>query len=426
MANEDLKTLEDKLSYAYDTKIAIHDAIVAKGVDVPEGTVFREYANLISSINTAPPEPPAPEYHVYGVKIEIANSNPESACTYIEDAAGMSAGWNNWKDTDLFSSIKPCILRDGEVVKYLNRDNYTKYEDGSTATLTTLGDDVMVEIPKIGYKMETDGSYHYIYVTDNPNAEGYCYAAHSKNTEGDCDKIYIGAYLAYDSAKLYSASGKSPAVDTALTNFRKDAEFRGDGYELFSFYPLTLLQCLYMIIYKNRNSQTALGAGRTYASAKANTGNTNSNTFCYGSSSGTTRVKFLGIEDFYGNLYQWIDGIYSDSSRNIRTYYKNFEGTDNGSNYQYTVSSGLSSNTFGYISDIQGTNHGGFVIKAKSGSSSTYYTDYAFLYDGRCAYFGGDVSRGAGAGAFLLHLYYSASSPGSNVGARLMYKHLAQ
>lgn len=52
MANENLKTLEDKLSYAYDTKIAIHDAIVAKGVDIPEGTVFRDYAGKIGEIES--------------------------------------------------------------------------------------------------------------------------------------------------------------------------------------------------------------------------------------------------------------------------------------------------------------------------------------------------------------------------------------
>lgn len=52
MANPDLKTLEDKLSYAYDTKLAIKDAIVAKGVDIPEDTTFRDYAAKIVDIKT--------------------------------------------------------------------------------------------------------------------------------------------------------------------------------------------------------------------------------------------------------------------------------------------------------------------------------------------------------------------------------------
>ena len=45
-------TTAEKLAYLADTKTAIKDAIVAKGVEVPEGTTFRGYANLISGIST--------------------------------------------------------------------------------------------------------------------------------------------------------------------------------------------------------------------------------------------------------------------------------------------------------------------------------------------------------------------------------------
>lgn len=45
-------TTAEKLAYLADTKTAIKDAIVAKGVEVPEGTTFRQYADLISGIST--------------------------------------------------------------------------------------------------------------------------------------------------------------------------------------------------------------------------------------------------------------------------------------------------------------------------------------------------------------------------------------
>lgn len=45
-------TTAEKLAYLADTKTAIKDAIVAKGVDVPEGTTFRGYVDLISGIST--------------------------------------------------------------------------------------------------------------------------------------------------------------------------------------------------------------------------------------------------------------------------------------------------------------------------------------------------------------------------------------
>lgn len=412
-----LKTLGQKLSYTLDTKELIRNAIIAKGVEVPEATTFREYASMISNIT---------ESKTYGVKIELNNSNPETACTYIEDAVGMNSGWSNWKDTDLFSNIKPCILRNGEVVGYLQRDNYNKYEDGSASNLRTYGDDVMVEIPKIGYKLERDSSYQYIYVTTAPNKEGFCYAAHSRNTEGDCDKIYIGAYLGYGSgSKLYSMSDELPTTNMSLTNFRAYASSRGDGYELFSFYPLTLLQCLYMIIYKNRNSQNVLGAGYTSASSRGQTGATNSKQFCYASSTGSDHVKLLGIEDIYGNAFQWIDGIRSDSSRKLLTYYNGFSGVDGGTGYQYSIASGLSSNIYGFVMDIIGTNYGGFIMKSAGASSSTYYCDYGNMSTGACLYYGGDISESNDGGIFTMYLNSSYSSAMTNRGARLMYKHLS-
>ena len=45
-------TTAEKLAYLADTKTAIKDAIISKGTDVPEGTTFRQYANLISGIST--------------------------------------------------------------------------------------------------------------------------------------------------------------------------------------------------------------------------------------------------------------------------------------------------------------------------------------------------------------------------------------
>lgn len=45
-------TTAEKLAYLDATKTAIKDAIVAKGVDVTDGTTFRGYADLISGIST--------------------------------------------------------------------------------------------------------------------------------------------------------------------------------------------------------------------------------------------------------------------------------------------------------------------------------------------------------------------------------------
>jgi len=364
-------------------------------------------------------------YKYYGVKVSIGNNNTETAVSYIEDAVGMTPG-TAWDNTRLFESIRPCLLKDGQVQYYLNPSNLTQKANGGAATITdTNAGDVMVEIPKIGYKMTTDGSNHYIYVTDDPNAEGYCYRAHSLDNEGDCDKIYIGAYLGYkDGSALCSVSGKAPTSDITLTAARTAANARGNGYQLLSFYPLTLLQCLYLIKYKNRHGQQALGYGYANGnSGKTNTGGTNAKGIDYGETGGKQQMCFLNIEDFWGNLRQWIDGLYCDSAYNVKTAFKNFK--DDGAGYPFSKPGGINSNSSGWLSDIQGTNEGGFVGKVFGGSSTSHWADYSYLYGGYVAAFGGRWNDGDNAGPFWITVDYTASSSSSTLGARLMYKHKA-
>lgn len=52
------------------TKIAIHDAIVAKGVDIPDGTVFRDYASKIGEIQAG------------GGTVKVTSSYASSAIFY--------------------------------------------------------------------------------------------------------------------------------------------------------------------------------------------------------------------------------------------------------------------------------------------------------------------------------------------------------
>lgn len=138
-------------------------------------------------------------------------------------------------------------------------------------------------------------------------------------------------------------------------------------------------------------------------------------------------MKFLGIEDMWGNLGHWIDGVYSDNSFNILTDYRNTQMTGNGHDFQFSESSGLSSCQWGYIKAILGTNNTGFIKKGtETGTRSTYFADNTIIESGMFAgYAGGDWSSGPNSGAFRFYLNFSASSSESTLGARLMYKHLA-
>ena len=208
-----------------------------------------------------------PQYSVWGVDIDYTESDPYDAVTYKESAVGMTPGSAAWNLTALFANIKPCMFKNGAVNYYLDPDNFGKKADGvSNADITSGNDgDVMIEIPKLGYKIETVGNTLKVRVTDNPKDENFCYYAHTRTTEGDKDYLYVSAYKGFvdGSSVLRSLSGKTLTDGISMESFRAAAQAKGSGYDLLSFYPLTLLQCLYLIRYKSLDSQTALGEGYT-------------------------------------------------------------------------------------------------------------------------------------------------------------------
>lgn len=365
-------------------------------------------------------EPTEPtEYFTYGVRIDTTDSNPETSVVYMDDC--LTSVPENFGE-------RPCVLKDGVVQYYLNPNDFTKREDGSVANISGTDGDVMIEIPKMAYLIKTVGNYIDVKVTNNPDAKkvnpDYCFYAHTLDTEGDLDKIYIGAYLgATVGGKLRSISNVVSTASQTIGTFRTQAKANGNGYDQISFYPLTLLQCMYLVKYKNLDSQTALGRGFVDSSGYKNTGGTNTTGMYYGSTSGAIQMKFAGLEDFWGNRLMWIDGIVTNANREVLTSFKDFN--DSGSGYVNKGHS-LSSNIGGYCKTVIGDNDCGFVVSAVGGSTTTYYCDYGYRYASRVACFGGFSGYGSYSGAFCLRLADTASSAYPFIGARLMFRSLGK
>lgn len=361
---------------------------------------------------------------VYGVSIDLTNSNPETAVTYTDDAVGMVAGSPDWYKMNIFNKIKPCLFKNGAVVGYLNPDNFAQFEDGSAADITS-GDagDVMIEIPKTGYKITKSGTTLTVQITDDPNKKGFSYKAHTRTEDGDRDKLYIGAFLgSVASGKLRSLSGEQPTSNTTIGDFRIYAKANGAGYDLFAFYPMTLLQCLYLIMYKNLDSQTALGMGcvgdESYDFGAKNTGATLDKGMSYGSTDSTQQMKFLGIEDFWGNLLQWIDGLVSSYDYHALVATDNFNDTGDG----YADIGAMSTKYLsGYMKAPQGSNDAGFIISAEGGSTSTYFSDFASFSRDSVPTFGGGFLSYEDSSAFRLCVSHPLDDAHVSIGGRLMF-----
>lgn len=344
----------------------------------------------------------------YTVIIDENNSNPNTAVTYSGLAEGMTPGWDNWKDTPLFKNIRPCVIKNGKVQYYLKRDDRTKKENGENADLSGSDGDVMIEFPdKLAYKIERKGTKLYVSITNNPHADdSWSYAGFMNYTNKQTyNKMYIGAYQS--SSDYHSKSGVSTATNIYHSTF--ESGFKQNGGQMWSFGSVTLLQCLYLLIYKNLNSQTALGKGHTNGSDYTRTtGETNNKKFCWGSQNDRERVVFLGLESFYGTSYTYIGGIRKDGSHNIILEHNNKTIKD-------TVT------TWNYMKKVKGNNDLGFLNSGDTGGSeNTYYCDYNGSFESNEVLdFGGDAGSGASAGAFDLYGYGSGGY--SYVGSRFMY-----
>ena len=366
---------------------------------------------------------------VYGVRIDTTDSNPETACEYTDNAVGLLPAHGNngafnggdWLTRYPFNSIRPCLFKNGAVVGYLNPDNFAQFENGTDADIES-GDagDVMIEIPKFYYKIGRNGNYVEVKIA-NALMAGFTDYAFSYKGESK-DKFYIGAYLGYKDSnnKLRSLTGKTVTGNITIGAARTAAQANGAGYEQLSFNKLTALQVLYVVMFKNLNSQAALGQGYTSASNFRDTGATDEKGMTYGTNTAASAddtVKFLGIEDFYGNLYQWVDG-YVSGNNIVLVADGNFNDTGDG----YESHARHGSVSYSYIKDVEGDNILAFTPKTGGASTTTYYADYGHIGNSAYVpYFGGNCGNGASAGAFQLDCYCSASSAVPSVGARLTF-----
>lgn len=377
-------------------------------------------------------------YKVFSAIIDFSMSNPDSMVTYADDAEGMTGGSSDWWNQPIYNTLRNCLLADGgEVLGYLKKDNLTQYENGANAPITTVGNDVMLEIPqKVGYSIEwADSQKLKVSVTDNPNDEAFNYDAFSLDSYNDCDKIYIGVYKGYcTGSKAYSSSGKSVTVSQTIDTFRTWCRNRGKGYQQRTYASVKLMQCLLIIFYKGLNSQANCGYGYVASghSAGVSTGGTNGYGFMSEVIKSTNptymtdqnhQVKCFGIEDFWGNYWEFVDGLCSDSARNVLTCTCAKDFDTDGTGYDNNGNGGVTANIGNYMNRPQGGSKAGFTAQSVAGSDSTYFCDYASLSASCLAIFGGAWINASYAGAFLLYVYYAFSLSSASVACRLMYLH---
>ena len=356
---------------------------------------------------------------VYGVNWDPTTDTYER--TGIAAGVALSTSYAGVIQT----KMKRCVLNaDGTVKYYLSATDSTKKADGSAAIIDGTDGNVMVEIPKFWYKYENVGGVHKWLISD---AAQVGYEVHPAFIRGGVEKSfrYYCAYQGYTlSTKLISGSGRVPTASKTRATFRTEAAANGTGWSQIDWNLLIAVQLLYLVEYANFNTQAMLGQGITSGSVyTAVTGSSNSlgNASSPSTNTNTQFMSYRGIENWYGQIYKFIDGV----NVNSMTYYVNNNPAtfaDDVFTGDY-INTGITSATAnGYVKDLVSSGKGFVASNTSGGSSSTFVPDYFYRGTGAMVMiFGGAAGTVAVAGGFCLSATYAASIAGASIGSGLSF-----
>jgi prepilin-type N-terminal cleavage/methylation domain-containing protein len=351
---------------------------------------------------------------IYGVKRLISSSS--TSWERIEDSVGLQANAQvgTKEVTNDFDSLYPWSdiisynydTTTNQITAYYGDDNF-KF-DGSNG-------EVLTKIPEFYYKRYQDDTYEYILISKKAK-EGY-----TKSEE-----FSIGRYtISGDSSKVYSRSGVTPLTKTTITDFRTYARNLGTGFGIMDYHYF-LIQMLYLVEYADYNSQAKLGSG--YTSSSLTSPITSGGTDFLGMKSGsingsaTASIIYRGIEDIFGNVWQFIDGINIQNNQAYICYDQTQYASDTFTGCYQKIGY-VNSSSEGYVSKLgydPANPLVAFPIEV-NGTNSTGTSDYYWQNSGnRIARVGGAWAYGTNAGLWFWSLADLSSNTNSNIGSRLI------
>lgn len=395
-------------------------------------------------------------YVQYGFYIDGTKSDPYEMVTYLEDAVGMTPAHMDY-DTDTFDygswenaffMPRPCILaQSGYVMKYLDKDDFTKDVDGNTVAIDAglINANVMIEFPKIWYKV----------IPSADDKSGAVYIASEKIDSAYKDYAYID-YQGVHKRHFYMPAYNGSLVDDVLRSISGQtvmktktaqqevifAQANGNGWYTEDAGEIMLINFLLILMGKSVDTKTVFGQGLHAGGSEIvndgfRTGVHNAKGMFYGTNSGEissgsygNAVKVFGIENYWG--FQWrryAGDMLVNGARKVKLCYGTEDGsTTNAYNLDasgYVDIDATPSGASGvYISEMK-FNASGMYSKVSSGTARTYYCDGQWFNNTNAQIYalrGGDSYYGARVGAFCVALNNTAPFAYWGFGAAPSYK----
>lgn len=245
----------------------------------------------------------------------------------------------------------------------------------------------------------------------------------------------VADFTATTGDKLSSVFGVKPCSgltqNLVLPMSRILATNRGSGWQQQFFNAVSAIQMLLTVEYASLNSQVAIGQGvvnvtddgatncSVITGATASLGNKSGRAV---GTDGLVSVSYRGIENFWGNIWKWVDGI---NISNGKVYISSVNGSFVSDTFtgNYADIGLLLPSADGYMSKAFLTYafNQGYLPSEAVGTSSSKYADYLWrnLVGNFVAQLGGYWYYGAYAGAFCWRLSNGSADRIRAIGARL-------
>lgn len=305
---------------------------------------------------------------------------------------------NDFNDIYPWSDIKTVNIFNNKVVAEIGDTNFAF--DGSNG-------EVMTYIPSFYIKRWQDELNEYIQI-----AKLYFDGAVK------VEPFYIGRYTT--SNGTHSVSGVLSQVNQNITTFRNQAKAKGDGWSQLDW-RYFIIQYLYLVEYADANSQAMLGNGVSEDSAQHTSGECDSLGMISGCLINDSKhsVIYRGIENPFGNIWQFVDGInikdwqayicYEPSQYVVDKFVEPYQSLG-----FINANANGNPNKMGYDANNQ------LVALPKEVGVSTYGDYYWQNSDNRIVLVGGGWSYGMSDGFFAWNCNSASGVTGSHIGSRLL------
>ena len=265
--------------------------------------------------------------------------------------------------------------------------------------------DTVVFIPEFYYKV----------VDDATNKKRYFYIS-SRWISGFEKNPGSGRYVGkYNTASGYvSKTGLAPLTNITRATARTESMAKGTGWYQYDYASWCAVVLLYIVEYADWNSSSKIGTGAN----KGVSGRTDSMTYHTGEASTTSGVQYRHIENVFGNLETFVDGI-NFSGNNVYVCTNPDKYADDMSSEYTNV--GTKTGGSGYIKALgfSETAPWAFYPTAVGGSNTTYITDQCWNTSSGWMTM---KSQGTGdEGILYMSIDKNSNNSGVSISTRLMF-----